>query len=443
MPRLYLCSATGALSAEAAPVGGGVAVLEALLPHLQADFQITLLTPGREDRADGVRQQLRVPQLADAAPARILRLNARQYARFALDWEAALARYFSDMSPADTLILANDTAEGPPFGLLHANGFRQTALLHVIVSEFFSRRYLQQPLGLPLSGKHLARAWRGAERLGLAQHAPAIAQLVWEKEGSLARCVDLPLTPSLRAARDLTASYPHTGVAQRLQITPWGVIGDADPHLRQQRRDTLRGLGADPNRFTLLTLSRISPEKRIHLLLEALQLIEAQSPSSAERLQLIIAGAPAYMGGERYHQRLLRLARPLKRAAVHFVGYVSGEAKWRLFAAADLFCSPSFYEAYGLTIAQALGSGTPVLAAPHDGAHATLGPTPGEAGERGWLAQPHPRAFAAAVRRALHDDELGRLPARRRAAAQWAAQHPFLHTADRLIRLFHTLLQDE
>ncbi len=438
MPRTFLCSATGALTTDAAPVGGGVAVLEALIPHLEtAGFDLTILTPNRDDKLTGNRQSLRVPTLANAEPDRILKLNARSYATFALEWESALERYFSDIDPRDAVVIANDTPEGPPFAALHANGFRQMGLLHVIVSEFFSRRYISQPTGIPIGGQHLSALWRLAEARGLTRYAPDIARLVWPKEGDLARFVDAPIAPSAPVARSLANCYPGTGVAARTQIVPWGVVGNADPTLREHRRDTLRRIGADPNRFTLLTLSRISPEKRIHLAIDALKLIEAQSPTTAERIQLVIAGAPAYMGGWSYDRKLRRASLQLKRAEIHFAGYVSGDDKWRLFAAADTFLSPSYYEAYGLTIAQALASGAPVIAAPHAGARATVDE------RHGWFAEPNPASFAAAIRRALHADETRDIPRLRENATRWGSERPFTVAAERLTRIARRLAVGE
>lgn len=434
MPRIFICSATGALTTDAAPVGGGVAVLEALIPHLaRSEFDVTLLTPGATEQLEGIRQQLPVPTLARVEPDRILKLNARRYARFALEWESALADYFADIDPTDSVVLANDTSEGPPFAKLHQNGFRQMALLHVIVSEYFSRRYVSQPTGIPIRGPHLSALWRLVERRGLTNHAPDIARLVWAKERNLARYVDAPIAPSAPVARSLADCYPGTGVARRTEIVPWGVIGESKPGLREQRRDTLRDIGADPNRFTLLTLSRISPEKRIELAVDALKLLEQQSPQTAERVQLIIAGGPAYMGGESYHRKLQQEATTFRRAEVHFPGYVGADLKWRLFAAADVFLSPSYYEAYGLTIAQALASGVPVIAAPHAGARGTIDD------RHGWIAEPTPQAFAAAIRRALHSDETREINRRRQAAAKWGRERPFDVAADRIIGIARRL----
>ena len=437
MPHLYICSATGALSAADAPVGGGVAVIEALLPHLQrCGIAHTLLTPGGAAARSGARQTLAVPTLRDAAPERLLRLGERGYARFALEWEAALEQYFRAVDPAGAVVLANDVSEGPPFRALQRRGFRQIVLFHVVVAEFFARRYLRQRLGLPVGAGRATSLWRLAERLRLTRAAPDIARLVWAKEGEAARCADALVLPSAPLAASLAACYPGAETARRAHVVEWGVIGDPEPSLRERRTAALAGIGADRNRFQLLTLSRISPEKRLELLIEALRIIERQSPTSAERLELTIAGAPAYMGGGAYMRRLRALAGALRAVPVHFPGYASAPLKWELLAAADLFASPSFYEAYGLTIAQALGSGTPVLAADHEGAQATIG------ADRGWIVPGRPPDFAAAIRRALAAHETGRLGPMRAGAAQWGQTHDFSRAASRIIQLVRILCSE-
>ena len=434
MTRLYITSATGALSAANAPVGGGVAVLEALLPHLEREsLDYTLLTPGPADASAPHRRTLAVPTLRGAADDRLLHLSEREYARFALEWEAALGEFFANLPPDGAVVLANDISEGPPFRALREQGFRQIAVFHVVVAEFFARRYLRR---LPIRAPQAAALWRGAERLDITRFAPDIARLVWQKEGQAVQHADALLLPSAPLAASLAACYPQADPAPRAQVIEWGTIGEADPSRREQRPAALTTIGADRNRFQLLTLSRISPEKRIELLLEALEIIERQSPSTAQRLELTIAGAPAYMGGEAYLKRLRAQARSLREIPVHVPGYISAPLKWDLLSAADLFCSPSIYEAYGLTIAQALSAGTPVLAADHEGAQAIITP------EIGWIADGRPVEFAAAIRRALAARETGELRAMRRSAARWGAAHDFSHAASRIIQLVRTLSQE-
>ena len=439
MGRLYITSATGALSAADAPVGGGVAVLEALLPHLErAGVDYTVLTPGAQDGthdgAMGRGYALGVPTLRGAAADRLLRLGEREYARFALEWEAALGRFFAGVSPEGAVVLSNDVSEGPPFALLGRLGFRQIVVFHVVVAEFFARRYLG---GLPIGAAGAASLWRAMERVGaqvgVGRFAPEIARLVWEKEGQAARWAEALVVPSAALAESLAACYPRSGVTERSQVVEWGVIGEPDPGRRERRAETLAAIGADRNRFQLLTLSRISPEKRIELLLDALAIVERESPATACRLELIVAGAPAYMGGEAYFARLRGRAGELRLVPVHFPGYVSGALKWDLLAGADLFCSPSLYEAYGLTIAQALASGTPVLAADHEGARAIM------ARELGWVARGRAVELAGAIRRALAAQETGELAGMRRAAGEWGASHDFGEAASRIIALVRRL----
>jgi len=431
MTRIYLTTATGGLSTDVAPVGGGVAVLEALLPALAArpDFEVTVLRPGSradECEIDGVRWvDLPVPVLQDAAPDAFLHFGERRYARFALQWESALRRFFEAVDPGGAVVVANDVSEGPPFAWLHERGFRQVVLYHVVVADFFARQYLSGPFGVRLSAARAAQMWRAAERLGVGRLAPDIARLVWAKEGESARYAEALVAPSAPLAEALAVCYPGRGVESRAHVVPWGVIGEADPSLRALRRETLADYEIAEDRFVLLTLSRLSPEKRVEKLLGALRWIEKERPQLADRLALVVAGGPAYMGGDRYYAKLEQTAAELRRVEVRFVGYVGGESKWRLFAAADLFCSPSHYEAYGLTIAQALASGTPVLATAHQGARVIVEP------EFGWIVGDGAQEIGAGVEQAV-EMELGSM---RESAAAWGQVHGFSDAAAALVSI--------
>ena len=362
MTRIYVTTATGGLSTDVAPVGGGVAVLEALLPALaaRADYEVTVLRPAAspgEREHDEVRWvDLPVAVLRDAEPDALLHLGERCYARFALQWEAALRRFFEAVDPAGAVVLANDVSEGPPFAWLHGRGFRQLVLYHVVVADFFARQYLAGRYGLRISAARAAQLWRGAERLGLGRLAPEIARLVWAKEGESARCAEALVAPSAPLGEALAACYPELGVEGRTHVVPWGVIGGADPGLRARRGETLAEYEVSDDRFA---------------------------------------------------------------------GYGGGEAKWRLFAAADLFCSLSHYEAYGLTIAQALASGTPVLATGHQGARAMVRT------EFGWVVGDGEREIAGGVERAVALD----LRPMREAAADWGRGNGFGEAARAVIAI--------
>lgn len=419
--RIYVTTATGALSTASSPVGGGVAVLEALAPHLAAAGEVTVLRPGASGATrsrDGVTWvDLPLEMLHGQPSDAVLHFGERAYARFALAWEGALRDYFVDVDPRGAVVVANDISEGPPFAWLKSRGFGLVALYHVVVADFFARQYLAGRVRGWLSAAGAARLWRLGERTGLTRLAPAIGRLVWAKEGESARWADACIVPSQPLADALAICYPGSGVEARTRVVPWGVVGPADPGLRERRAATLRRYGVEPGRFVLLMLSRLSPEKRVERLIDALAVLERTSPELADRLALVVAGAAAYMGGEAYVARVQARARRLRRVSVRFPGYVGGEAKWELLAAADLFCSVSHYEAYGLTIAQALASGTPVVATGHQGARATVG----AAADVGWVVEEEPEAIAAAIVRAASMD----LGGHRSRAAAWGRAHPF------------------
>lgn len=420
--RVLVTAATAGLPTERLPAGGGAAVIEALVPALAArpDLAVTLLRPTggprRETEEDGAAVvELPVPCLADRPEEARLHLGERAYARFALEWEEALGAELAGVDPAGTVVLSNDVSEGPPFAELARRGFAQVVLYHVVVGEFFARQYLR---GVPATVP--ARVHRGLRRLGL--RTPRIARLVWEKEAEAAAHAHA-VVPSRDLAASLARLYPASGVAARTHVVPWGVLGAPDPARRERRDEVLEALGLPADRFLVTTLSRLSREKRVELLLEGLRRLERRRPEVAERIALCVAGAPAYMGGAAYARRLAGRAARLRRVAVALPGYVGGDARWDLLAAADLFASTSRYEAFGLSIAQALASGAPVLAAGHEGARAILGPGLGR------VLPARPSAWA----RALEEAVLAPLP--RTAPAEWGRAHPFEEAASRLARL--------
>jgi glycosyltransferase involved in cell wall biosynthesis len=116
--------------------------------------------------------------------------------------------------------------------------------------------------------------------------------------------------------------------------------------------------------FVILTLSRLSPEKGIERLLQALRHLD----NPKYRLRVVICGAPAYMRGQRYARQLRALAAQLRHIPVEFPGHVTGPQKAALLQRADLFVSPSRHESYGLTIAEAVSAGCRVVSHPHYGA---------------------------------------------------------------------------
>lgn len=108
-----------------------------------------------------------------------------------------------------------------------------------------------------------------------------------------------------------------------------------------------------PWHFILLSVSRLSPEKNLPLVLEALALVREKFPDTG----LVIVGSGREEG------RLKALVRKLNLlGAVEFVGWQDELASY--YKTANAFIQTSFFEGYGLSLVEAGLSGLPVVTTP-------------------------------------------------------------------------------
>lgn len=105
---------------------------------------------------------------------------------------------------------------------------------------------------------------------------------------------------------------------------------------------------------TLLFLSRIHVKKGIEFLLDSIAELKEQ-----------LKGYTIYIAGEgeaNYIQALKEKAELLGiNNLIAFCGGIYEEKKWKLFREADLFILPTYSENFGIVVAEALASGTPVI----------------------------------------------------------------------------------
>jgi glycosyltransferase involved in cell wall biosynthesis len=117
--------------------------------------------------------------------------------------------------------------------------------------------------------------------------------------------------------------------------------------------DTLQGLEPRRGLRTILYVGRLHPGKGIDRLLRAWTLLAPQRPDWCLR----IVGPD-----NRGHEAQLRaLAASLRTPRVTFVGPAFGAQKWLEYCNADLYVLPTASENFGLTVAEALACGTPVM----------------------------------------------------------------------------------
>ncbi len=139
-------------------------------------------------------------------------------------------------------------------------------------------------------------------------------------------------------------------------VVPYGLV---DPEGKgssaaSQVEEFQRHLPALRGRRYLLFLGRIHEKKGCDLLLEAF----AQLTEGAPETDLVIAG-PDQVG---LQARLQSRAEALGIAGrVHWPGMLGGDIKWGALRGCDAFVLPSHQENFGISVAEALAAGRPVL----------------------------------------------------------------------------------
>ena len=378
--KILYTAAHGGFAGESAPLGGGAAVFELVRASW---LDVEPIVPG----AVTGRELVGYSEMEYAAFCR----------RFEAESTAAILRY----EPKDCVVLVNDISEGPDFARLAKAGFRLFTIFHVDVVAYVAAIY--------------GRGWVAPETLvgwhrRLGSFCPDVLQLVFQKQFDCVRHSAACIVPSSEMRNVIHRCY---GTAVRVEVLPWGTPPATHTSERAPAAD----------RISLLTLSRISPEKNQHVLLEALLAWEQQGNISKIRLRL--CGQPAFMKGRAYAEKLKNLASRLRQVEVEFPGHVTGQAKADQFAEADLYVFPSSHESYGLTLMEAFQAGLPALTLDHAGAKSLM------RAEFGRMASSD--SFLPALQELVRDR--ARLREMGRAAQAFARANPFAATAERLRNL--------
>lgn len=307
----------------------------------------------------------------------LVRLSEFGYARFCRKFEGASAAWLDDhrdeFPPESTCVVLNDISESPDPARLARMGYPLVSIWHVDVVDYFNKMYFRNLI----APQRWTRAYEKLAQLGAQGLVPDLLRLVFDKQRSVVRHSRRLIVPSRRMARTIEECYgPAAGGRGAIEVVPWGCWGEDIPESQiAPEAERLRAhYRIGPGTRTLMTLSRISPEKGIALLLEALRVLEREDRLPARDVCLFICGEPAFMRGEAYMRQVRAAAGRLRRARVFFVGYLPPREKQVYFRLADVFVSPSIHESYGLTVVEAMRAGLPILASDHSGAEETLEP---------------------------------------------------------------------
>ncbi|MBQ7568274.1 glycosyltransferase family 4 protein [bacterium] len=360
--RLAVTAAHGGSSSERVPLGGGAAICERLCRCWAGDprVEVTLLAPGTS-APEGINYK-RIDVLGGKSPAS---LNELAYAKFCRAFEKQLTDELLAMRP--DAVLTHDLAEAPNFAMLERYGIPCIPIYHVDVVDFFCRMYLHR-LITPRQAESL---WRYMRPYPIV---PDILRLVFDKQAESVQFCPKLIVPSETMRSVLQNTYPQMQ-AQQAEVIPWGspILTYSEAEINAAVAQLEQRYELNANSQTIVTLSRISPEKGQDLLLQGL-LDNEKSAQFPENCTVFICGQSAYMGGERFFARLQALAKRLKRIRVIFPGHLGGVEKAAMLRRADVFVSASRHESYGLTTMEAMLQHTAIVAVDSAGTRQTVTP---------------------------------------------------------------------
>lgn len=142
----------------------------------------------------------------------------------------------------------------------------------------------------------------------------------------------------------------------------------------------------------ILFIGTLEPRKNIGALLDAYVALLAADRGVPD---LVLVGRAT----ESAAPWLARLSGPPLAGRVSHLGYVSDQARRRLYEQARLLVLPSLDEGFGLPVLEAMTTGVPVVAS-------NRGAIPEVLGDAGLLVEPEAGALAAAISRILTDADL-------------------------------------
>jgi glycosyltransferase involved in cell wall biosynthesis len=110
----------------------------------------------------------------------------------------------------------------------------------------------------------------------------------------------------------------------------------------------------DPRKFTVLSVCRFYPRKRLNVLLQAIALLRDRVPELEVR---IVGRGPEY-------QRLRQLSSALGvDPMLRWLGDVDANTLAAEYNRSDIFCLPSVQEGFGIVFLEAMAAGKPIIGA--------------------------------------------------------------------------------
>ena len=216
------------------------------------------------------------------------------------------------------------------------------------------------------------------------------------------------VVPSRSTQQDVQAHYAVP--PERITVIPEGVDDQFRRPVDTNERARIRHAYDLPHPYVLY-VGTLEPRKNIGGLVDAFA--EVVRSSDGAPLDLVLAGKLGWL-----HEPILeRIAASGLGERVRRIGYVAEGDLPALYATAELFAFPSWYEGFGLPPLEAMACGTPVVSS-------NAGSLAEVVGDAGLLVDPgSPRELTAAIRAVVEQPDLrarlGHAGRQRAAAYTW------------------------
>lgn len=209
----------------------------------------------------------------------------------------------------------------------------------------------------------------------------------------------------------------------KIVVVPNGV--DLSKHVLEdsEAAEALRKLYAPNGEHLLLYVGRITHEKGVHVLIEAMPAILSEFPNT----KLLIAGR----NGRRLAPQVDRLG---VGHSVQFLGYITDQRRDHLYQIVDAAVFPSLYEPFGIVALEAMGLGCNVIASHVGGLSEVV-----RHRENGLTIYPDdPNSIAWAVRELFRDPQAAQ-SRRERAKQKVYEKYSWQGVAESTARLFESV----
>jgi glycosyltransferase involved in cell wall biosynthesis len=145
-------------------------------------------------------------------------------------------------------------------------------------------------------------------------------------------------------------------------VIPLGVRPFQESLVSGEKEEFRTNFSIPDDQLLILFMSRIDPKKGLDLLIPALErlLVGLHSHAPLLNLHFVLAGTnPQNPNYEKQIQQQIKDSTLASRTTI--TGFVTGELKATLLQKADIFVLPSYYENFGIAVAEAMVVGTPVV----------------------------------------------------------------------------------